>query len=318
MQVSNSADVPDFMKEAIDHEWQHVFLVTNPIFSIVARMVIEKFGLNPSLVDVVYLRNTNTSILGRANIEIKKGPFDRYFEKILGFSLNGKRVVSGLKKNNQKFILYAAWADLDVLEIVSSKNCKGHVYLEEGQMSYWPIELYKYEEKNFFRRLLHGSHVRPCALRTDLYRDDALAFIGLLPDVFPTVPKEKLIILNNLDVVKKYYKPKLVGVKTIGLTCAERRLGVEKWDEMLRILVNNMPGDGVIKLHPSFSSDFDKRQRLKKIVNDISSSEVQICSDDIVLELEMLYENKHLIGPLTSLSRYATFFGSTFKHIDLY
>ena len=44
------------------------------------------------------------------------------------------------------------------------------------------------------------------------------------------VPKEKKLILDNLNDLKNFYKPKLMGIKTIGLTCAQRRIKDNEWE----------------------------------------------------------------------------------------
>ena len=57
---------------------------------------------------------------------------------------------------------------------------------------------------------------------------------------------------------------------------------------------------------------------MKLLLKGIDSGNVKICDDSVIIEIEMLYENKKLIGPLTSLSIYANVFGSEFESIDLY
>ena len=43
-----------------------------------------------------------------------------------------------------------------------------------------------------------------------------------------------------------------------------------------------------------------------------------LCSNDVIIELEMLHEKKKLVGSLTSLIKYADAFGSEFIKVDLY
>jgi hypothetical protein len=315
---SENLNIPAIIIDAKDNNWLHVFLVTNPISTIVSRMVIDKYGIEESDITMVSIRNTDTSIIDLSPITPIKFWYDRFFEKILGISPKGYRILNVITKKKKNFILYAAWADLEVKKIISSKYCKGHIYLEEGQMAYWPIELYLFKSSNFINRLVNGDHVRSCSDRKDLYRDDAHAFIGILPDVFPSAPEEKRFILTNYEGLKKYYNPVLAGIKTIGLTCAEHRLQPDQWEAMLKTLVDRMPEGGVIKLHPSFSIDITKRNLIKSMLKKIASGSIELCNDDIIIEIEMLYEPKILIGPLTSLSKYAEAFGSKFNHVDLY
>ena len=46
--------------------------------------------------------------------------------------------------------------------------------------------------------------------------------------------------------------------------------------------------------------------------------EITLCSNSIILEAEMLFEEKRLYGPLTSLCEYAKLFGSEFVEIKIY
>ena len=119
--------------------------------------------------------------------------------------------------------MYTSWAYNEtsqlpsVANLVSLNNCMGHIYIEEGQASYRPSKPFS-PNKLIRHKSTHAENLK------DVYRDDAQAFIGILPEVYPEVPREKLYILNNFTELKKFYKPVLVGIKTIGLTCAERRL----------------------------------------------------------------------------------------------
>ena len=47
-----------------------------------------------------------------------------------------------------------------------------------------------------------------------------------------------------------------------------------------------------------------------------SSSRKSRKKQDVILELEMLYEKKSIIGYQTSLSKYCLIFGSNFEQID--
>ena len=87
---------------------------------------------------------------------------------------------------------------------------------------------------------------------------------------------------------------------------------------MLEALVERMPEGGVIKLHPSFSSDIKKVNIMKSLLEVINPKNIKICDDDVIIEIEMLYDQKIIIGPLTSLSIYADAFGSNFEDIKLY
>jgi len=316
---------PDVLVDAKDNALLHVFLINGPVSLIVSRMIIDTYGIKETNIFISCTRKTDTSIINPLPFMPNNYWYDRYFEKILSINLNGFRILNKILGKKQNFILYTAWAELGTETIIASKYCKGHIYLEEGQMAYWKIKPFRYTKNFIISRmmkniylLLTNTYVRFAEDHEKHYRDDAQAFVGITSNAFPTIAKEKRYILDNYTILKKYYKPKLLGVKTIGLTCAERRLQPNQWESMLKILVKRMPKGGAIKLHPSFSIDKKKVDILKSLLEGINSTNIRICDDDVIIEIEMLYEYKKLIGPLTSLSIYADVFGSKFENIDFY
>ena len=87
---------------------------------------------------------------------------------------------------------------------------------------------------------------------------------------------------------------------------------------MIKILIEKIDNQGVIKLHPSFTNEESKRNKIEAIFKKIAPNSIHLCDDDVNLELEMLYEPKRLIGPRTSLKKYALAFGSEFIDVELY
>ena len=85
---------------------------------------------------------------------------------------------------------------------------------------------------------------------------------------------------------------------------------------MLIILINEMNGEGVIKLHPSFTSSNQIQDDIIKVFQNLETKKIKICPNDVNIELEMIYETKKIIGFQTSLSKYATIFGSKFKQLS--
>ena len=85
---------------------------------------------------------------------------------------------------------------------------------------------------------------------------------------------------------------------------------------MINKLVQLLPENSVIKAHPSFMLSSKKIQSLTKYINEISRGKVALCSNDIIIEMEMLYEKKIILGPRSSLHFYANLFESEFQKID--
>jgi hypothetical protein len=316
---------PNILVEANKNDLLHVFLINGPVTSIVTRMIIDTYKLKESNFFIVCNRKTDTSLFNSLPFSAKYYWYDRYFEKIFSVSFKGLRILNAILEKNKNFILYGAWAELESEKIIASRFCKGHVYIEEGQTAYYKIKPFKYKKKFIIFRTIHNiylhlanQYVRSTEDHQEHYRDDAQAFIGITSNAFPTIPKEKRYILENYKILKNHYKPKLLGLRTVGLTCAERRIKPPQWNSMLKAIVSRMPEGGVIKLHPSFCTDKKKVDKMKLLLELINVKNIKICDDDVVIEIEMLYEQKKLIGPLTSLSIYAEAFGSEFEDIELY
>ena len=129
---------------------------------------------------------------------------------------------------------------------------------------------------------------------------------------------EDKFYLNNLERIKKYYNPKIFGIKRIALSCAESRLINNNWEEMILKLIKYLPDGGLIKLHPSFYTSDNKIKKINSFLLKQNFKNISLCKSDVILELEMIYEKKIFYGPKTTLSYYTEMLGSEFKHIELY
>ena len=67
----------------------------------------------------------------------------------------------------------------------------------------------------------------------------------------------------------------------------------DNWKNMLQTLINNMPDGGVIKLHASFISNQDSKNKIYSIFNDIAPDCISMCDHKAIVELEMLFEKKN-------------------------
>ena len=296
----------------------HVFLINNSVSALVSKLIIHNYSISNRNIILISLRNTDTSIFDSKLISVKNYLFDRIFMKLFKINLKGYRLRSLISRKKQKFILYTSWFYSEAEIILNSKNCIGHNYIEEGQIAHRPIKTFKIKKKKMFSGLINRNTVI-AENNSDVYRDDALAFFGILKDSFPSICNKKRLIINNLNDLKKYYKPNLLGIKYIGLTCAARRIKNNKWESMLKKLIKKMPDDGgVIKFHPSFVSNTKLKNEVESIFRRIAPPSVFLCKPSIIIEMEMLYESKTLIGSLTSLNKYADHFGSKFKEVKLY
>ena len=87
---------------------------------------------------------------------------------------------------------------------------------------------------------------------------------------------------------------------------------------MIDTLIDLLPSNSIIKLHPSFYNSIIKVKTIKKYIEKKSYSSITLSSEDTILELEMLYEKKIIYGPQTTLSKYARYLGSSFHDIKLF
>lgn len=313
--MNDSILIPKILRVAKENNYLHVFFVNSPITAILTRLIIEKYNLRSDKIFVVSIRNTDTSIINYLTIKPNKNLLDKILFRLFNYNLIGKKILNIIKKKSKEFIIYSAWYYEEVMESINSKNCKGHIYFEEGQLSNRSIIPISIEE--MLKENKSNLYLEP-DLRKNYFLDTAEAYIGISPKVFPQISQKKRYILNNYRDVLKYYKPKLIGIKNVGLTCAERRINGKEWRIMIDSILDAMSNQGVIKLHPSFSYNKKKVEVIKNYTELKSSNKVKICSFDTIIEIEMIHEPKNLIGPLTSLREYSILFGSTFHEIKLY
>lgn len=304
---------PEIIRTAIENDWGHVFLVNSPIVAIVARMVIEAYGIPSNNVKCVSINRADTSLVCAESINFRSWWFDRFLAKIFRYSPMGVRITAELNNDNKKYLVYAAWVYPEVESILNSPNCLGHMYLEEGQLTYYNSKPYtntKYNSWYYRKKKKEAGSV-------DYYfREDAAAVFALSTQSFPSIQHNKRILLNNFNAVNKFYTPKLVGVKTIGVMPAPHRIPNEKLESALRMFLQKMPEGGAIKLHPGYCVHTVLRDQVKSCLEKLSNGSITICDDDTILELEMLAESKVFYGARSSIVRYAEEFGSIYEIIN--
>lgn len=310
---------PLIVKEAKRNEWLNVFLIASPTIAIIVRMIIDKYKLENNNILLVSIRSTNLDIFENTKIDLIQKKYDGYLEKIFFLSPKGIRIQNHIKKNNKKFLVYASWAYREVNWLLKSNSCVGHIYIDEGQGTYMNYIPFSYKKQNLFEKFLKNwkNRINVGDGSGDFYRDDAHAHIGMFENCYPKIIENKYI-LDDFENLKKYYKPKLLGVKTIGLTCSASRLSFNQWGNMLKILAMEMGNKGIIKPHPSFTTSEIVYSKFKNVFKNVMGDKIKLCPPNVFIELEMLYENKKLIGPQSSLKRFSDHFKSEYKQVNLY
>ena len=181
------------------------------------------------------------------------------------------------------------------------------------------LSIYEKIRVNWTNKVLPSAQITHLEGTGLCYRDDTKAYIGIHNDSFPLIPNSKKFILEKIQVVKKYYKPKILGNRIIGLTCSASRLPKKNdTKRMLQKLINYLPESSLVKPHPSYTSSDEVYKEFTNIFNDINSKKIQLCSSNVILEIEMMYEQKTIIGPQSSLSRYTEVLESKYEYIELY
>ena len=167
---------------------------------------------------------------------LKKINFQRLFIK-LGLNSVSNSVLNDLKKKNNPFLIYCSWcfhesiSTPSINRILESELSRGHLYIEEGQATYRPSRPFN-TSKQVKEIHKHAESFK------QMYRDDSLWIYFYSQRCISKGPKRKKLILDNLNDLKNFYKPKLMGIKTIGLTCAQRRIKDNEWETMLKNCLN--------------------------------------------------------------------------------
>lgn len=313
MSVNNTpASLKCILSDA-NRDIYHVFLIGSPITAMTARMAIESFKIPPNRVICISIRNSATSLVCNDHVALKTLWHDRVIQKIFGKNTSGARLRRIVNRKCERFVVYTPWLFAEAECLSSSPRCLGHIYIEEGQLSYYNAATFPADKGFPFQ---FRQHQKSLGSVNHHYRDDGLAFIGILPDAYPSMPKDKRIILQNYADALKSYKPLLKGVFNIGILPAPHRTPFASLPSAINLMVSKMPDGGTIKLHPGYKLYPAHTKSVLKIVDEQQCRNVTICDDRAILELEMLVEKKQLFGARSSLSKYADSFGSSYKLVE--
>jgi len=318
---------PKIIDESITENWLNVFLVASPILSIITKMIIDNYNIKEQNILIISFRNSSLEILDYENLILKRGKYDSYMEKLFFDSPSARKILKKIKKYDKKFLLFTAniWRENNWL--IKQNLCAGHIYVEEGQGSYMNHRPFSFKkltilEKikfNWTNRVIPSAHNLGQEGAGYCYRDDAKAFIGLSKNSFPLVLESNRFLVENFESLKNKYKPKIIGEPIIGITSsASRHPNKEDVEYMLSKLIYNLPKGSLIKPHPSFTINKNIFSEFNKSFNKLNNKNISLCESNVILELEMIYEKKHIVGPQSSLSIYTKMLGSQYEEIKLF
>ena len=313
--MNDALHMPPIIKTALNNDWLHVFVVNNPVFAMLARMLMAAYGVDQDNVICIPRRNTHCALVSDHVFVPKNRFYYRFFSKQLCDHLTARQIIAEVERHKKGFLVYGSWMYQWIEELASAEHCRGHIYLEEGQVAYYESQPYAAGEANRWadrnNRLLQGD-------TRWYYRQDAEAFFGLMESSFPLAPAEKVFTLSNFSDCAVLYQPKLKGIRSIGVMPAPGRLTLDSWVAALEQMALKMPEGGAIKLHPGFTMIPGAKALLEAALKDFSGDKITLCADDVVLELEMFVEKKSFFGSRSSVSRYAEHFGSTYEYLDFF
>ena len=64
---------------------------------------------------------------------------------------------------------------------------------------------------------------------------------------------------------------------------------------MLRKLIKSLPNESIVKAHPSFFTLKTVKNKFLEKYNNVSNRKIPLCPNDVILEMEMLFEKKYLV-----------------------
>ena len=280
--------------------------MNNPVVHVVSKLVIAKLEIPECDTLIINIRNTDCSLLNGniysvgSNLSLPLRVASR-----MNFNLNTLKLRTFVKNLDRQFFIYGAWDYEEVMCISNLPSCIGKFYLEEGQNAYivnGNVEYSKWTWNNFSARPIY-------------FKTSYSGAFCLTESAFPWMHPSQKTTLSDLTPAKQAYRPKLSGIKNIGLMPQPHRIPKDKWKSAIDLLSEKVGDRGAIKLHPGFFAVPQWLNEIKQIISMSSNDSIVFCDNTEILELEMLFNKKNFFGARTSIEKYASVFGSKFEVI---
>ena len=287
---------------------KYVFLISNPVAAITAFEYITRCGhIGVSNAEIIYFRNHTYSILDSLNVHTIKRTFIHRFARHYGvFSSFPVTIRKYIETLSNEFHLYSSWLDPVASEVIKSPYCVRHSYIEEGELSYKAVPVVSFNSS--YRQPVETGNL---SLRFDHYwRDDAVEWISIFADAFPSAPACRRYVLGGLDAVREHYRPSLQTGQTVLLMPTPGRIPLRFIESAIEVLVRHMDGAGYLKLHPGF---YENRRYLNQVLSVLSYDKfanISVLPASVILEAEMLFSKLSFIGDRSSVLIYADKLGS--------
>lgn len=294
---------------------KHVFFINNQLVALLVFSIIKYLRLRREEVILIYYRNLEFSFLDfeKYVYAAKNKKISRLLSK-LGFDLSTREIVKSLKSKNIQYFAYISWDHAILLPLINSSNCLGHYYVEEGALSYRQGLRYM---PPFTNNILREYLMKRIGERSFRFRSANKGFYCLTNEAFPSFPKDNKVVLSDWKIYDNLdYKYQLIGVHNIGLFPQTHRIPRSLWKDALVKLATAINFKGAIKLHPGIYNSKSDVEYISELFHDLCFDNIFICSHDAILELEMYKEKKTIYGARSSLSIYADFLKSNYRHIE--
>ncbi len=307
-QCMRAADIPSVIFDAISRNTFHAFFINNPIVLTLACLAIARYQIPLRNVIVFPIRNMDCTILDGANIIQQQRYHTHKLDRLvqaLGVDSRGWKLRRILESDWGDFIAYTGWAYPSMRVLFRSNKCNGHVYLEEGDMAYLPSRLRKHRKGSY-----RFSNIVPLSQVKENYLSTASAHLTFLPDAFPFVPENLKWHLSNHKDIFDFYKPCLMHADVIVLVPFV--YGNIDWHSFWTKVESLTSGYVAIKPHPRYACETEAERRLIASMPKSLQVRALLAPDGTIVEAEMMASKKTIIGPGSSLRRYADALGSDY------
>ncbi len=290
----------------------HVFVMTNPIQTLIINEFVNRLDILKKNIIIIDIRDlkifSNASIIFNSNETIT----ERIFKKIFGVSLKLENIKKEIFKRQQKYVLYVPWDSSYFFAFKNNNLCVGHVYIEEGDLSYWDDSNMMYELKKLSLTEIKRRSSLPAV--NNIFNKSFEFVIVTNYKCFPKISKSDKFKINKFDYIPKIYNVSLKKDDRVGVLPTAMRLNKANLENICKYFKNYLCKGDYIKIHPSFYNYPHLRFKLF-CLNKKMSNYFQILENEIILEAEIMHNPIHLFGLKSSLQRYSLYFGGTYTEI---
>ena len=287
----------------------HVVVVGNAIQSSLLAHYFKSLDIPKSEVIAVKLRAVDVSEYAGSAWELNDSRIARIIWRIFGISVVTLRLQFSLWKKNKSFILYAPWHNEVTTVLYALGLCSDLIYVEEGDLSYWDHEV-MFDTRSLSRAAKFRQRRGPA--KKHLFEVSASRVICVSHECFPCFQSTKKIIVQDLKVKSSTSDISIHADSVVAVLPAAARLESIDLFSFLKAYLEVEPDIQYLKLHPSFTRHVNLRARLLSTLESLRWNPV-ILEEDFSLESVMAKQSLILIGLHSSLERYASHFGSTYK-----